>query len=121
MDINFLYSILIWFGGSGTIAILAALIVDILKYIPGLVKDGTSSQWAAAVSLIGMIGFSVYFFLSPAASFEMVDATLAIVVMIIKIVLGLVMQLFVPSAVHDAGAKANIPVLGYSASLRDAG
>jgi hypothetical protein len=114
MDLNFLLSILVWYGGSGAIAVLSALVVDILKRIPGLVKDGTAPQWASAVSLLGMIAFTAYFMLSPTVGFESVDASLALVVQIANIVLGLALQLFVPSAVHDAGKAANIPVLGYS-------
>ena len=119
MDINFLYSILVWFGGSTSIAVLVPLIVDILKRIPGLIKDGTSGQVAAWISLVGMICFAIYFYLSPLATFETVDATLAVVVQIIQVVLGLVIQLFVPPAVHYAGQVAELPILGYSLTVDD--
>ena len=42
LDLNFLLSILLWFLGNASIPVLVPLIVDLLKRIPGLVKDGTS-------------------------------------------------------------------------------
>ena len=110
MDTNFLLAILVWFIGNGSIPILVPLIVDILKRIPGLVKDGTSGTWASAINLVGLVGFSILFFALPGTSFASVDAVLVNILRIVTIVLGFAAELFVGPAVHDAGKEAKLPL-----------
>jgi hypothetical protein len=114
MDINFLLSIVIWFGGSSTIATLTALLVDLLKRIPGLIKDGTSATVAFWINMVCLIGFAVYFFTSPAATFAGMDETLRVIMLIVQFVLGSASQLFISPAVHDRAWVSNLPILGYS-------
>jgi len=113
IDLNILLAIFIWFGGSGTIASLVALIVDILKRFK-IVHDGDAGQVAAGINLFGLVVFSVYFFLNPAFDFASMDAVLRTVLAIIQIVLGFVLQLKMSPAVHDLGYLAKLPLLGYS-------
>jgi hypothetical protein len=115
LDLDFLLAILIWFGANGTIAMLVALIVDIFKRF-GLVKDGTSGTWSAALNLFGMIAFAVFYFLNPAISFGAVDAQLQLILNIAQIFLGFFWQLKLSSDFHFEGQYARLPILGYSLS-----
>jgi len=114
LDLNFLLSILLWFLGNASIPVLVPLIVDLLKRIPGLVKDGTSLRWASTINLLGMVGFSIFFFLSPSTSFPIMDETLTTLLRIATIILGQAAELFVGPAMHNAGIETNSPLLGYS-------
>lgn len=108
MDSGYILSILIWFGGSASIAALVALLVDVLKRF-GVVKDGDAGRWAAGFNLLGLVGFSAYFFLNPAIGFDAVDAQLQNVLAIVQVLLGFVLQLFVSPKVHMAGIDAMLP------------
>jgi hypothetical protein len=113
LDLVFLLAILVWFGGNGTIAALVTLIVDVFKRF-GLVKDGTSGQWSAALNLIGMAGFAVFYFSNPAISFGAIDGQLSLVLKIAQVVLGYFWQLDISQIIHFQSQMADLPILGYS-------
>lgn len=115
LELNFLISIAVWFGGNSAIASLIALVVDLLKRIPGLVKDGTAGQWAAALNLLSLIGFSFYFS-AARVSFGVVDDQLESLLKLSGLITAMVLQLKTSTAVHDQAAQANLPLLGYSAT-----
>lgn len=107
MDMNFLLAILIWFGGNGTIAALVALIVDVCKRF-GWIADGSASKLASILNLLGLAGFSVFFFLNQTVPFETMDAQMRLALQIIEVVLGYVLQIFASPAVHTQGVKQEI-------------
>jgi len=115
MELEFLLAVMVWFGGSAAIASLVALLVDALKRF-GVVKDGDSGKWAAGFNLLGLVGFSVYFFLNPAFAFAEMDAVLKNVLSVVQVILAYVMQLGLSPKVHVLGYFAKLPLLGYSLS-----
>ena len=113
MELSFLITVAVWFGGNAAIASLVALVVDLLKRIPGLVKDGTAGTWSAWLNLAALAGFAWYF-LQSGASFDAVNAQLENVLKLSGMVLAYVLQLKTSPAVHDIGFLGDLPLLGYS-------
>lgn len=115
MELTLLISIAAWFGGNAAIASLVAVLVDLLKRVPGLVKDNTAGQWAAGLNLVALAGFSWYF-VQSGVSFDAVNAQLENVLKLSGLILAYVLQLQTSPAVHAAGYFAELPILGYSIS-----
>jgi hypothetical protein len=115
MELTSLISIAVWFGGNAAIASLVAVLVDLLKRIPGLVADGTSGQWAAGLNLAALAGFS-YYFVQSGVTFDVVNAQLENVLKLSGLILAYVLQLQTSPAVHQIGSFSALPLLGYSLS-----
>lgn len=119
MDIEFLLRIVVWFGGSATIAAIVAALVDVLKRF-GVVKDGDAGRWAARFNLLFLAVFSVWFFLNPAFDFASVDESLKAALAVIQVVLGLVLQLATSQRVHLNGVFAGVwPFKSFDFTLDD--
>lgn len=114
MELDFLLAILVWFGSNGVIALLVAYAVDVAKKYGWITDDGQSGKVVSALNLLGMIGFSVWFFLNPQFSFEEMDAVLKSILAIVQIVLGLFMQNSVSLSAHKLGKAMRLFPLGYS-------
>lgn len=117
MFLTTLLAVVLWVVGNRSIAALVALLVDIFKRF-GLVKDGDAGKWAGALSLVGLVGFAAFFMLTPELSFELVDSRVTAVLQIAAVILAYVDQLGFAPKVHEVGAAAELPVLGYSTSGR---
>jgi hypothetical protein len=106
--LEFVLAVFVWFGGSGAIAAAIALVIDLFKRF-GLVKDGDAGKWSAALNLLGLTAFTVFFLFNPNVAFAEVDESLRLVMQVVGIVLALVLQLRTTPAVHNEGTWYAIP------------
>ena len=106
--LEFVLAVFVWFGGSGAIASAVALVIDIFKQF-GLVKDGDAGKWSAALNLLGLTAFTVFFLFNPNVAFAQVDESLRLVMQVVGVVLALVLQLRTTPAVHSEAVWNKVP------------
>ena len=100
-------------GLTGT-ATLIALVINVLKWI-GVISDGTSGKWSAALNLSVLIAVTIVFKLYPLFDFASVDAQIAEFAKVAGIVFAYVIQIVVSKRVHTAFAYGlNIPAWSYT-------
>lgn len=114
-DFGAILTILVQFGELVGVAALLAVIINVFKYF-GLVKDGTSGTWFAALSLISMAVLVAMHFFAPTVGIEFLDAQAKVLAEILTIVLGYLVQLKTGSGTAGLLKQMKIPVVGSSST-----
>src|SRR3990167_643434 len=96
-----LVQLIVAFGSMAGVAALVAVVIDVFKRF-GLVQDGSSPRWSAALNLLALIAVVAARYFAPDVAVEFLDAQAGFVAQAAALILSLVMQLQVSPAVHDA-------------------
>lgn len=107
--------IVIGFASLAGTSSLVAAIVNVFKVI-GLVKDGTSARWAAALNLLAFIALIAFRVFQPDLALEILDGYAGQIATIAMFVMGFVLQITGSQSAHIALSEAEVPVLGKSFS-----
>jgi len=99
---------------AGTSQLVAAL-VNIFKGL-GLVKNGTSARWAAALNLLTFIALIAFRVFQPDLALELLDGYAGQIATIAMFVLGFVLQITGSQPAHIALSEAEVPLIGKSFS-----
>jgi hypothetical protein len=99
----------------GVPALIAALI-NVLKFI-GLVKDDTSPNWSAGLSLVAFIAVILTRVLRPDIMLDVLDGYAGQIAQIIVYLMSFVVIMLSPAIYHAKLKAAMVPLLGKSYSL----
>jgi hypothetical protein len=99
----------------GGVAAAIALIVNVLKTI-GVVKNGQAGTWAAGLNLVGLIGLFVAGVVAPEFDIPGLDATIAQVVEILRLIFAFIVQNWISKSTHDVFSSGEVPIVGKSFS-----
>ncbi len=83
------------------VALLIALLVDMLK-VTGVVTDGTSGRWSAAMNLIVLLAVAVVLKVQPAFDFSAMDAQIKTLAEFGYLVLSYIVQIIGSQQLHNA-------------------
>lgn len=107
--------IMLGFASLVGVSKLVTVLVNLLK-LTGLVKDGTSAQWAAALNLIAFIALVLFGVFRPDLTMELLDGYAGQIAAVLLFVLGFITQIVGSKTGHDALRSANVPLIGKSFS-----
>ncbi len=88
------------FGGLLGMAMLIAALVNLFKVV-GLVKDGTSQNWYAGLSLLGMAALVFFRLYMPTFSLEYLDTQAGLIAGALGVIVGYVAQLGMGQWAHS--------------------
>ena len=94
---------------------LIAAVVNVLKFV-GLVKDDTASSWSAGLSLLGFVAVVLFRILRPDIMLDVLDGYSGQIAQIIVYLMGFIVMMFLPAAIHAKLKAAQVPLLGKSFS-----
>jgi hypothetical protein len=115
---NIVVMIMLGFASLIGVSKLIAALINLLKTI-GVVKDGTSAKWAAALNLLAFIALVLVGVFKPALTMELLDGYAGQIAAILLFVLGFISQIVGSQSAHIALSNARVPLIGKSYS-RDA-
>lgn len=107
--------IMLGFASLVGVSKLVTVLVNLLK-LTGLVKDGTSAQWAAGFNLAAFIALVLLGVFRPDLTMELLDGYAGQIAAILLFVLGFITQIVGSKTGHDALRAANVPLIGKSFS-----
>ena len=110
--LSIILKIAIGFAALAGFSKLNAVIVQVLKYA-GIVKDGTSSNWAAGLNLAAFIGLIYFGVFQPHVTVEVLDGYAAQIAEIALYVFGFIMQMTGSKPTYDDLKASKVPVLSY--------
>jgi hypothetical protein len=115
---NIVVMIMLGFASLIGVSKLIAALINLLKTI-GVVKDGTSAKWAAALNLLAFIALVLLGVFRPDLTTELLDGYAGQIAAILLFVLGFISQIVGSQSAHEALSDARVPLIGKSYS-RDA-
>lgn len=115
---NIVVMIMLGFASLVGVSKLIAAVINLLKTI-GVVKDGTSAKWAAALNLLAFIALVLLGVFRPDLTMELLDGYAGQIAAILLFVLGFITQIIGSQTGHESLSKARVPLIGKSYS-RDA-
>jgi hypothetical protein len=98
----------------GVPALIGAL-VNVGKYI-GFVKNDTSANWSAGLSLFAFIAVVVFRVLRPDIMLDVLDGYAGQFAQIIVYLMSFIVMMIMPAAMHAKLKAAQVPLLGKSFS-----
>jgi len=114
--LNAVLVIVVGFAALRGTSQLNAAIVSLLKHIPGLVRDGTSSQWTAGLNLVFFVGLVAFGVFRPDVTLDVLDGYAGQIAQIAVFVLGFVVQMTGSKPAYEQLKAAGIPLVGKSFS-----
>lgn len=112
---NIVVMIMLGFASLVGVSKLIAAVINLLKTI-GVVKDGTSAKWAAALNLLAFIVLVLLGVFKPALTMELLDGYAGQIAAILLFVLGFISQIVGSQSAHVALSNARVPLIGKSFS-----
>lgn len=112
---NIVVMIMLGFASLIGVSKLIAAVINLLKTI-GVVKDGTSAKWAAALNLLAFIVLVLLGVFKPALTMELLDGYAGQIAAILLFVLGFISQIVGSQSAHVALSNARVPLIGKSFS-----
>jgi hypothetical protein len=113
--LNAILVIVVGFAALAGVSKLTAAIVSLLKYT-GVILDGTSAKWTAALNLVFFIALVVFRVFQPDVTLEILDGYAGQIAQIAIFVLGFVMQITGSKPTYDQLKAAGIPLISKSLS-----
>jgi len=96
--------------------LVIGVVIDVLKLF-GVVNDGTSGKWSAALNLVALAGIAVTLGLKPTFDFPAFDLQLITVAKFATLLLGYIAQMVGTKAVHTVTTQAlGVRAFSFSAS-----
>jgi hypothetical protein len=105
--------LVVGFAALGGFSKLTAAVISLLK-LTGLVRDGTSSQWAAGINLMFFVGLVAFRVFRPDTTLELLDGYAGQIAQIAVFVLGFMVQMAGSKPTYDQLKAAGVPLLGKS-------
>lgn len=112
---NIVVMIMLGFASLMGVSKLIAAVINLLKTI-GVVKDGTSAKWAAALNLLAFIALVLLGVFRPDLTTELLDGYAGQIAAILLFVLGFISQIVGSQSAHVALSNARVPLIGKSFS-----
>ena len=84
-----------------------SFLIDVLKYA-GVVNDGTSGKWSAAINLITIIALAIYLKWFPYVDVYAVDSQLLQITKLLIPIFAYITQMLGTKAVHQVAVKARL-------------
>lgn len=112
---NIVVMIMLGFASLIGVSKLIAAVINLLKTI-GVVKDGTSAKWAAALNLLAFIALVLLGVFRPDLTMELLDGYAGQIAAILLFVLGFISQIVGSQSAHVALSNARVPLIGKSFS-----
>jgi hypothetical protein len=113
--LNIAVTILLGFASLLGISKLIAALINVLKLV-GVVKDGTSSRWSAALNLVAFIALVAVGVFKPGLTTELLDGYAGQIAAVLLFILGFLTQIVGSKSGHDALSDAGVPLIGKSFS-----
>lgn len=107
--------VMVGFASLYGVSKLIAALINVLKMI-GVVKDGTSAQWAAGLNLAAFIALVVLGVFRPDVTTEILDGYAGQIASALLFVLGFVAQIAGSKKAHEELSGAKVPLIGTSFS-----
>lgn len=115
---NIVVMIMLGFASLVGVSKLIAAVINLLKTI-GVVKDGTSAKWAAALNLLAFIALVLLGVFRPDLTMELLDGYAGQIAAILLFVLGFISQIVGSQSAHESLSNARIPLIGKSYSRNE--
>lgn len=112
---NIVVMIMLGFASLIGVSKLIAAVINLLKTI-GVVKDGTSAKWAAALNLLAFLTLVLLGVFRPDLTMELLDGYAGQIAAILLFVLGFISQIVGSQSAHIALSNARVPLIGKSFS-----
>lgn len=95
---------------------LNGALVNLLKLIPGLVKDGTSANWAAGLNLVAFCLLVYFKVFRPDLSLDVLDGFAGQIAAVVIFIFGFIVQMTGSKSAHEDLKAAGVPLFSKSYS-----